>query len=165
MEYAEVPDGEGLIAVVGRADASALLLAGDPAAVAGGVGGSTETVAARARDPRTAVSEVKALGEWLAAPGPDTTGLADRLRPLLRLLRPGRYALETRRFGSRGLFVVEGEFHWWPGFDDDPLLTLVPTDARPPRDWGPSTATGSGCGPTSPRWWRCCPSRAPRPAT
>ncbi|GAA1573233.1 hypothetical protein GCM10009678_64810 [Actinomadura kijaniata] len=68
MQYVEVPDGEGLIAVVGRTDASVPLLAGDPAAVAGGVGGSTERVAARARDPRTAVAEVKALGEWPAAP-------------------------------------------------------------------------------------------------
>jgi hypothetical protein len=159
VEMVDVADGQGVIEVVGDAEACMLLLAGDAVAVAGSdQAGSIGMLAARALSPATTMTEVKALTTWLADPGlwpnerhkfhrerrkgrgrprpryrhvppPDP----DRLRPLLELLRPGRYVLSA--------FVTDG--HPWivDGADrptmwdyDAPETILVPTDHWPPRD-------------------------------
>lgn len=136
----DVVDGESVIEVVGDTCASMLLLAGDAVAVGGSDGhGSIGMLAARARGPGVpTAAEVKSLTDWLADPGlrpgagrtwsiplhpPDP----ERLRPLLGLLRPGRYVM-TAYVVHRPLVV--GRTAWWC---DHQELVLIPTDAWPPR--------------------------------
>jgi hypothetical protein len=134
----EVVDAQGVIEVVGDGDASMLLLAGDGVAVGGGDdSGTVGTLAARAGPEGPTSAEVKSLVEWLADPDlsvgvrngrvrpPDP----DRLRPLLRLLRPGRYVMSAD-VPRRPPVVVERTTHW----HEDRQDTLIPTDAWPPRN-------------------------------
>ena len=133
----DVVDGQSVIEVFGDGYASMLLLAGDAVAVAGHDGsGTMGMLAARAESNAPTAAEVKALTEWLADPGlrrshhgrrvkPPDPG---RLKPLLGLLRPGRY-LMSASVARRPLIVDQTA--WW--YDHEGLV-LVPTDSWPPRD-------------------------------
>ncbi|MEU6298085.1 hypothetical protein [Streptomyces erythrochromogenes] len=138
----DVPDGHGVIEVVGDERGSLLLLAGDPAVLEAGDGcGSVGRLAARAGTGGPGLAEVKYLTEWLGAPGvlPDPrTGQApppdpERLRPLLSLLAPGRYVM-TAGLAPHDLRVVHPRAHQVHGRYAEEELALVTTDAWPPRD-------------------------------
>ncbi|MEV6682807.1 hypothetical protein AB0N09_38985 [Streptomyces erythrochromogenes] len=137
----DVPDGHGVIEVIGDEGGSLLLLAGDPAVLEANDGrGSMGWLAARAGGGGPGLAEVKYLTEWLAAPGlvPDSrTGRAEPpdpecLRPLLSLLAPGRYVM-TAGLAPHHLRVVHParRVHGWYAEEE---LALVTTDAWPPRD-------------------------------
>ncbi|AWZ05550.1 hypothetical protein [Streptomyces sp. ICC4] len=139
----EVPDGLGIIEATGNDGASLLLLKGRPVLLEGCDGyGSVGWLASRAigRDaPGTA--DVKALTAWLAAPELAVDPLTghvlppdpERLRPLLSLLAPGRYAM-TAPPAPHLLRLVHprpGHIeHWYP----DEELALLTTDRWPPPD-------------------------------
>ncbi len=137
-----MPDGHGVIEVVGDEGGSLLLLAGDPAVLEANDGcGSLGWLAARAGTGGPGISEVKYLTEWLGAPGlvPDPrTGRAEPpdpecLRPLLSLLVPGRYVVSAG-LAPHDLRVVHPRarrVETWYAEED---LALVTTDAWPPRD-------------------------------
>src|SRR5690242_12147818 len=135
----DVVDGEGVIEVVGDCEASMLLLVGDVAAVGGDNSfGSVDMLAARAGPNAIRSGEVKALVEWLAEPdlnldvvwGRAVPPPPERLRPLLRLLRPGRYVMTARVPHQRPHVVDRHVAHWY----DDGESVLMPTDHWPPRD-------------------------------
>ncbi|MFE7096396.1 hypothetical protein [Streptomyces erythrochromogenes] len=138
----DVPDGHGVIEVIGHEGGSLLLLAGEPAVLEANDGcGSLGWLASRAGTGGPGLAEVKYLTEWLAAPGlvPDPrSGQAEppdpeRLRPLLSLLAPGRYVM-TAGLAPHHLRVVHpraGRVHGWYAEEE---LALVATDAWPPRD-------------------------------
>jgi len=135
----DVVDGESVIEVVGDCDASMLLLIGDVAAVGGDISyGSLRMLAARAGPNAVRSGEVKALVEWLAEPHLDldlVRGRAvppplERLRPLLRLLRPGRYVMTAYVPNLRPHVVDRHTAHWY----EDHESALIPTDHWPPRD-------------------------------
>jgi hypothetical protein len=138
----DVVNGQGVIEVAGDAGAAILLFAGTAVAVGGDDGsGSVGRLAGRV-NPATAnpaaptASEVKDVTEWLADPDlrPSHRGRqvhppdSRRLRPLLDLLRPGRYVMTA--FLARRPLLVDGSAHWY----EDRELVLVPTDHWPPRD-------------------------------
>jgi hypothetical protein len=135
----DVIDGAGVVEVVGDCEASMLLLFGAVTALGGDNScGSVNMLAARAGPDAISSAEVKAVVEWLAEPGlildagmgVGTPPSAERLRPLLRLLRTGRYVMTAyvpqRPFRVAGLLAE----HW---YDADELM-LVPTDTWPPVD-------------------------------
>lgn len=135
----DVVDGESVIEVVGDCDASMLLLIGDVAAVGGDNScGSVAMLAARAGPDAIRSGEVKALVEWLAEPdlnldvvsGRAVPPRPERLRPLLRLLRPGRYVMTTYVPDQRPHVVDRHTAHWY----DDGESALIPTDHWPPPD-------------------------------
>ncbi|MFD5623406.1 hypothetical protein [Streptomyces yangpuensis] len=138
----DVPDGHGVIEVVGDEGGSLLLLAGDPAVLEANDGcGSVGWLAARAAAGGPGISEVKYLTEWLRAPGlvPDPrTGRAgppdpERLRPLLSLLAPGRYVVGAALAPHR-LRVVHPRTRRVESWYAEEDLALVTTDTWPPRD-------------------------------
>ncbi|MFF3723839.1 hypothetical protein ACFYYM_15910 [Streptomyces erythrochromogenes] len=138
----DVPDGHGIIEVVGDEGGSLLLLAGDPAVLEANDGcGSMGWLAARAGPGGPGLAEVKYLTEWLGAPGlvPDPrTGRAEPpdpecLRPLLSLLAPGRYVM-TAGLAPHHLRVVRPHARQVRGWYAEEELALVTTDAWPPRD-------------------------------
>ncbi|MER7734589.1 hypothetical protein ABTX80_27220 [Streptomyces erythrochromogenes] len=138
----DVPDGDGVIEVVGDERGSLLLLAGDPAVLEAGDGcGSLGRLAVRAGTGGPGLAEVKYLTEWLGAPGvlPDPrTGQApppdpECLRPLLSLFAPGRYVM-TAGLAPCDLRVVHPRARQVHGRYGEEELALVTTDAWPPRD-------------------------------
>ncbi|MFE9463372.1 hypothetical protein ACFYNW_06815 [Streptomyces virginiae] len=138
----DVPDGHGVIEVIGDESGSLLLLAGDPAVLEANDGcGSLGWLAARAGTGGPGLSEVKYLTEWLGAPGlvPDPqNGHAEPpdpqcLRPLLSLLAPGRYVM-TAALAPHHLRVVHPRARRVQSWYADEELALVTTDAWPPRD-------------------------------
>lgn len=128
----DVPQGQGVIEVIGDSDASMLLLAAEAVSICGFVGsGSFQFLASRAGGGVVGAAEVKALVEWLADPGlKNETALLDPdcLSPLLKLLSSGRYTLATRIL--REPFVVVDRTTLWY----DEVTALVPTDSWPPPD-------------------------------
>lgn len=139
----EVLDGLGIIEVTGDEGASLLLLGGRPVLMEGNDGlGSVGWLAARATGPDApGTAEVKALTQWLAAPelavDPGTGHVRppdpERLRPLLRLLAPGRYAMTAARAPHLLRLVHPRPGHvesWYP----DEELALLTTDRWPPSD-------------------------------
>jgi hypothetical protein len=135
----DVVEGESVIEVVGDGDASMLLLIGDVAAVGGDNSwGSVNMLAARAGPDAIRSGEVKALVEWLAEPdlnldfvsGRVVPPRPERLQPLLRLLRPGRYVMTTYVPDQRPHVVERRTAHWY----DESESALIPTDHWPPRD-------------------------------
>ncbi|MFI8448743.1 hypothetical protein [Streptomyces erythrochromogenes] len=135
----DVPDGHGVIEIVGDEGGSLLLLAGDPAVLEANDGcGSMGWLAARA-DPGSPRSSTSPSGS--APPGlvPDPrTGRAeppdpDCLRPLLSLLAPGRYVM-TAGLAPDRLRVVHPHARRVHGWYAEEELALVTTDAWPPRD-------------------------------
>ncbi|MFJ1567479.1 hypothetical protein [Streptomyces erythrochromogenes] len=138
----DVPDGHGVIEVIGDEGGSLLLLAGEPAVLEANDGcGSVGWLAARAGTGGPGLAEVKYLTEWLGGPGlvPDPrTGQAEPpdpecLRPLLSLLAPGRYAM-TAGLAPHHLRVVRPRARQVHGWYAEEELALVTTDAWPPRD-------------------------------
>lgn len=137
-----MPDGQGVIEVIGDGSGSLLLLAGDPAVLEANDGcGSVGWLAARAGTGGPGLAEVKCPTEWLGAPGlvPDPrTGQAEPpdpecLRPLLSLLAPGRYVM-TAGLAPYHLRVVHPRARQVHGWYAEEELALVTTDAWPPRD-------------------------------
>ncbi|MFJ6785120.1 hypothetical protein [Streptomyces yangpuensis] len=138
----DVPDGHGVIEVVGDEGGSLLLLAGDPAVLEANDGcGSMGWLAARAGAGGPGTSEVKYLTEWLGVPGlvPDPrTGRAEPpdpecLRPLLSLLAPGRYVVSAG-LAPHHVRVVHPRARRLESWYAEEDLALVTTDAWPPRD-------------------------------
>lgn len=138
----DVPDGHGVIEVIGDDGGSLLLLGGDPAVLEANDGcGSVGWLAARAGTGGPGLAEVKYLTEWLSAPGlvPDPrTGRAEPpdpecLRPLLSLLAPGRYVM-TAALAPHPLRVVHPRARQVQSWYSDEELALVTTDTWPPRD-------------------------------
>lgn len=92
------------------------------------------TAASASRPP-----EVEALRDWLAAPGLSvrTPPPVEPLRPLLRLLAPGRYTIAISSPGWRELPVLDPapgatRGWYWPAQGD----ALIVTAPWPPRDTG-----------------------------
>ena len=147
----DVVDGDGMIEMVGDDMASMLLLAGEPALLQGDTAGYSWLFA---RAGTQGSAEVKSLVEPAAGPaypdtpdgpvGPDDPagGLPDPqralLRPLLPLLRPGRYLVTVRSSSSvyRVGFDRPGDHVWHFDPYEGPLedVALVATDTWPPRD-------------------------------
>ncbi|MFC9817380.1 hypothetical protein ACFVJM_35615 [Streptomyces virginiae] len=154
----EVPDGHGVIEVIGDEEGSLLLLAGEPVVLEANDGcGSLGRLAARAGTGGPGLSDVKYLTEWLGAPGlvpHPRTGQAEPpdpecLRPLLSLLAPGRYVM-TAGLAPHDLRVVRPRALQVQSWYADEELALVTTDAWPPRDhravrgYGDRIRTGGG---------------------
>ncbi|WP_159045271.1 MULTISPECIES: hypothetical protein [unclassified Streptomyces] len=138
----DVPDGHGVIEVIGDEGGSLLLLAGEPVVLEVNDGcGSLGWLAARAGTGGPGLSEVKYLTEWLGAPGlvPDPlTGRAGPpdpqcLRPLLSLLAPGRYVMSAG-LAPHDLRVVRPRALQVQSWYADEELALVTSGAWPPRD-------------------------------
>ncbi|MER5486279.1 hypothetical protein ABT024_24135 [Streptomyces sp. NPDC002812] len=139
----EVPDGLGLIEVTGNDGASLLLIGGRPAQLEGSdCCGSIGWLASRAtgQDAPTP-AEAKALTAWLAAPelaaDPLTGNVPppdpERLRPLLSLLAPGRYAM-TAATAPHPLRLVHSRSGHVESWYADEELALLTTDHWPPPD-------------------------------
>ncbi|GIJ67835.1 hypothetical protein Voc01_027520 [Virgisporangium ochraceum] len=134
----EVPDGLGVVAVLGNDFASLLCLGGQPAVLhAHDCHGSVGQLAARAEPGAVRPADLDALRDWLAAPGlnPRRPPPAGPLAPLLRLLAPGRYTLALSTPGWQELPVLDpapgaAASWYWPTQGD----ALVVTDHWPPRD-------------------------------
>src|SRR6185312_10423485 len=135
----DVVAGAGVIEVVGDDDASMLLLFGDVAGLGGDDSwGSVALLAARAGPDVVRSGEVKALVQWLAEPdlsvdtidGRCVPPSPDRLGPLLRLLRPGRYVMTAYIPARPPHTVAKGVTHWY----DVAETALIPTDSWPPPD-------------------------------
>ncbi|MEV4756213.1 hypothetical protein AB0J86_14025 [Micromonospora sp. NPDC049559] len=140
----DVPDGAGMIELVGDDVAGMLSLAGEPVLLDGDPANySWLFVRAGAQGS----AEVKALAEWtgsaelddLVRHGGADPALPAVLGPLLRLLRAGRYLLTVRE--PHGAYPVgfrrPGHRVWyfdpyWGGPDEE--IALVATDEWPPRD-------------------------------
>jgi hypothetical protein len=141
----EVPDGLGIVDVLGTEMASVLYLSGDPVWLhAYDNHGSVGELAARAGPAAPRPEELGMLRDHLADPGlridrrsGEVRGLeVEPLRPLLRLLQRGRYLVSTRTM-SRQLVVhprygEDNWIAWYLGYGA--AETLLATDRWPPRD-------------------------------
>jgi hypothetical protein len=145
----DVPDGLGVIDVLGNEAASVLYLSGDPVWLhAYDNHGSVGELAARAGRATPRPQELSVLRDYLADPGlrvdkrtGDPYGLQiEPLRPLLRLLQRGRYLVSARTM-TRNLAIHDRHdrewIPWYLGHDGyGPDEVLLATDRWPPRDPG-----------------------------
>jgi hypothetical protein len=140
----EVPDGLGVVEVLGNDFASVLYLRGEPARLhTYDCEGSVGQLAARAGWGGSRPGELDALRDWLAEPGlrvdrrtREVSGpLLPGLQPFLRLLCRGRYRVSAYAVPWRELRVAglagRDVFPWYFPLDGDPL---VATGGWPPPD-------------------------------
>jgi hypothetical protein len=132
----DLPDGLGVIEVQGDEGASVLRLRDTPVLLEGWDGGDTIVwLAGRAGRQAPRPAQLQAVRDWLAEPGldPQSGSALDPtpLRPFLRLLAPGRYAIYAEVSAVQLIDVQVGDAPF-DGYASPRLL--LTTDSWPPVD-------------------------------